>query len=164
MGQEIERKFLVTLAEGASLYHLGHGADSKRRIMQYYIMFLPEKGYTERVRAETYDGGVSVYTHTIKRGAGIVREENEREISKEEFHDYLAKGTVGEIVKTRYLYGRWEIDLFYTTDQIIVAEIELEDVDETPPPLPEILTIVKEVTEDKRWTNVELAIKGFPEV
>lgn len=85
---EIERQFLVT--------ELPPLPKAYETIRQGYVAFLPE------IRIREIDG--SHFLLTVKRGAGLVREEWETEISKQEF-DSLAARLYSEtcmIEKRRY--------------------------------------------------------------
>lgn len=159
MAMEIERKFLV---KGPLLSR----PDKIKEIKQHYLR--KEEGFEERVRETTdmlSEYLTTKYTHTIKKGTGISRKEEEEEITFTEF-DNLCKGEIlGSIIKTRYCVDRWELDIYPVPDDIVpikVMEIELVSEDEKLPALPEGITIIKEVTEDKNWKNANIAIKGFP--
>ena len=106
------------------------------------------------------DGRVECF-HTIKRGTGVVREEIERAIPEAEF-DAAWPGTGSRrIRKTRYRVPEndltWEIDRFDGI-HLVLAEVELPAVDH-PAPVPSWLEgwIVREISEDPRYRNSELA-------
>lgn len=159
MAMEIERKFLV---KGSLLSR----PDKIKEIKQHYLR--KEEGFEERIRKTTdmlSEYLTTKYTHTIKKGTGISREEEEEEITFTEFNNLCKDKILGSIIKTRYCVDRWELDIYPVPDDIIpfmVMEIELENENENLPELPDGITIVKEVTEDKKWKNANLAIKGFP--
>jgi CYTH domain-containing protein len=119
------------------------------------------------LRHLTRPDGTVVRFHTIKKGAGLVREEIEREVSAEEF-DGLWERTAGRRVsKTRHKVAvgdlTWEIDVFDAFD-LVLAEVELPSA-ETESPFPPWLEprVVRELTEDGRYRNYCLATIGLPE-
>ena len=116
-------------------------------------------------RIEHPDGRVE-HRHTIKRGAGLVRQEVERAITAGE-HERAWPSTAGRrIRKRRHRVTEggltWEIDEFLDWP-LWMAEVELPSAD-TPAPVPAWLAPVlgPEVTNDPRWRNFELAVKGPP--
>ena len=111
-------------------------------------------------RCELPDGSVE-YTHTVKQGMGLVREETERSLSGEAF-DRLWPSTEGRrIRKKRFRVPHeglvWELDRFLGID-LILAEVELPDPEHPVSP-PDWLQprMLQEVTEDPRYRNFELA-------
>ncbi|MGA0418446.1 MAG: hypothetical protein ACO3YY_08150 [Phycisphaerales bacterium] len=106
------------------------------------------------------DGEVACF-HTVKRGSGVVREEIEREISQAEFAAAWPRTGRRRIEKTRYRVPEgdlvWEVDRF---DQVplVLAEVELPAPDH-PVETPAWLDgwIVREISEDPRYRNSELA-------
>ncbi|MEM7009110.1 MAG: CYTH domain-containing protein [Thermodesulfobacteriota bacterium] len=154
MPKEIERKFLVNeLPTNLQNY-------PKHEINQGYIR-IEDDGTEERVRKKG-----SKHMHTIKSGKGLIRQESERVISKEEF-EKLWPSTLGKrITKTRYEinFGDVIIELdIYSGDlnALIVAEIEFERENkslEFKPPS----WFGNEITYDERYKNKNLAIYGIP--
>jgi CYTH domain-containing protein len=56
------------------------------------------------------------------------------------------------------LVGDWELDRFLgPLDGLMLMEIELETEDQTMPPVPEGVHILREVTDDKRFVSGHLA-------
>lgn len=153
---EIERRFLIRFPDLE--YLSAHAAATD--ITQVYLT--SESGDTDRVRKRGRDGEYS-YTHTVKhRISGVRRIEQEREISGEEYGELLknADPSLRCIEKRRWCleYGGrlFEIDIFpFWTDRAIV-EIELTDEEQTLSFPPEI-EVIREITDDGRYTNVALA-------
>ena len=153
---EIERRFLIRFPDLE--YLSAHAAATD--ITQVYLT--SESGDTDRVRKRGRDGEYS-YTHTVKhRISGVRRIEQEREISGEEYGKLLknADPSLRCIEKRRWCleYGGrlFEIDIFpFWTDRAIV-EIELTDEVQTLSFPPEI-EVIREITDDGRYTNVALA-------
>lgn len=157
-GIEIERKFLIRRPERNWLENAADGSD----ILQTYLK-KTESGFSSRVRRRSGKNG-TVYTHTEKRHiSAMSREEYEREISEEKYRELLLQADPERrpIEKRRYVLmykGQcFEIDLFPFWHDRALMEIELEDEAQEVDFPPEI-EIIKEVTEDKRYTNSSMAL------
>ena len=111
------------------------------------------------------DGGVRCY-HTVKRGAGLVREETEREIDEAEFARWWPATEGRRLRKVRHRFahaGRtWELDEFLDLP-LVMLEVELPD-ERADAPMPAFLAalVEREVTEDARYRNFALATRGVP--
>ena len=155
---EIERKYLIRMPDRALLDRL---ADRRDYIRQTYL--LPgEKNTTERVRLRGC-GERAEYTHTVKRRiTDLTREEREEPVSPREYRSLLdrADPALRVIEKTRWCIP-WagftlEVDCFpFWTDRAFL-EIELPHADASLA-LPDWVQVVREVTEDPRYTNRALA-------
>ncbi len=114
-----------------------------------------------RIRRVMHDDGAVQYTHTIKHGLGMVRAEQERSLTEQEFQTHWPRTRGRRLSKTRHRVTEadlvWEIDVFDQFD-LVLAEIELPAID-TPTPIPEWLKphIVREVTEEPMYRNYALA-------
>lgn len=154
MFREIERKFLV---KGDFKSH----AYNKVRIIQGYLSSVPERSVRVRVK------GDKAYL-TVKgkeNSTGASRFEWEKEILVEEATELLSICEPGIIDKTRYYIEAdkftYEIDEFHGTNKgLILAEIELEDENETFPK-PEWLG--EEVTGKERYYNSMLSKHPYSE-
>lgn len=156
-GYEIERKFLIRRPAAAWLEANCEGSD----IIQTYLK-TEAPGHSDRVRRREGKDGV-VYTHTMKRRiSDLRREEQEREISEGEYLSLLQRADPERrsIEKRRYVLAYegkdFEIDVYPFWQDRAVMEIELADEAETVKLPPEI-EIIKEVTQDRRYTNAALA-------
>ncbi len=155
---EIERRFLIRLPDEGLLDSLAEGRDW---IEQTYLS--AEKGVTERIRIRRSPGGEPRYTHTVKkRLSAMVREEREEAIGAEAYAALLRRAdpALSVIRKTRWCIpyqGRTlEIDRFpFWTDRALL-EVELAEEGEDVS-LPEWVELIREVTEDGRYTNRSLA-------
>ena len=152
---EIERKFLILRPSDDFLARFEHSA-----ITQTYL--LPNG----RVRARNY-GDKTVYTHTLKTSVTeVTRIEEEREVTESEYLSLLTKADPARkpIKKTRYLIPFngfvFELDDFGREYTHALLEIELESED-TPFTVPDYITVIKEVTNDKRYRNSAIAKDGF---
>lgn len=152
MAKEIEKKYL--------LVGLPAGVGKGTEIRQGYLSV----GDPEvRVRSK---GDKFFVTH--KGGEGLVREEEEAEVSAEVFQ-ILWPATEGKRVeKTRFKIVAadglvWEVDEYYgQLSGLFTAEVELPDSEteaEMPAAIAEVL--VRDVTTDKAYKNKALAVKGI---
>lgn len=111
-------------------------------------------------RTEDIDGAVR-YCHTIKRGEGLVREEINLELTREDFERWWPHTEKRRLTKTRYRIAQgnltWEIDDFEGFD-IVLADVELP-TPETRIEIPEWLAshVIREVTDDPEYRNYDLA-------
>ncbi len=117
-----------------------------------------------RLRRTVKADGSVIYTHTIKRGMGFIRQETERTISQQEF-DHLWPRTAGRrLSKTRYFVTvgehLWAIDDFDDLD-VVMAEVELPSP-QTAVTLPDWLTacLVRDVTEEPEYRSYSLAVRA----
>lgn len=151
---EIERKFLIQdapfgLSEHAEAFEIEQG------------YFLTDVGTKMRVRSKTNVDGDVVYVQTRKEGDGLVREEDEWEISKEAFEAIWPDTEGKRLQKTRYLIPHEslvvELDVYHgPLEGLMTAEVEFESVDEAMAfEVPRWFG--KELTDDHRFTNAELA-------
>ncbi len=155
---EIERKFLIEMPDTAALEKMPNCR--KVSIEQMYLK--EENGVRARIRRRTADGR-SIYIITEKKFVSAMKRiEIEREITKEEYEKSARRIEDGyaAIEKDRYclMYGGkyFEIDVFPFWNDKAYAEIELCSEDE-PFALPPFIKVIKEVTDDKSYTNRSLA-------
>ncbi len=133
---------------------------------------LARLGFPEgRLRRIVEPSGAERFFHTVKRGAGVVREETEREITREEFDAAWPHTRGRRLAKTRRRVRDgalvWEVDLFHDLragdGPLVMAEVELSDAEERFE-MPAWLAplVVREVSEDARYRNSALAMYGVP--
>ncbi len=144
MGQEIEKKFLVS-------GDFKKEAVKATRITQGYLCSVPER--TVRVRVKGDKGYITV--KGIGNDSGASRFEWEKEIPVEEVRELLKICEPGVIDKTRYLVPKgnhtFEVDEFYgDNDGLTVAEVELGAEDEA---FERPSWLSTEVTGDKKYYN-----------
>ncbi|MDF3129042.1 CYTH domain-containing protein [Kiritimatiellaeota bacterium B1221] len=148
---EIERKFLIqTLPDLRGVeYHF---------LRQGYLT----TGETEvRLRDEP-----SRYLLTVKQGSGLVRMEEEVELSEDQFMQLWPLTEGQRIEKKRYRIpeGDYVVELdVYEKElaSLVVAEVEFPSEQESRDfPLPAYLG--SEVTDDARYKNKNLAVRGKP--
>lgn len=166
MNIEIERKYLIELLDSDFLRTI----DGCRvlDIRQTYLVGLANAPKLERrVRAITENGSVEyVYTEKSPR-AYLSRFEDEREISREEYENFLSEADT-ELIKTRYAFPyaghTMEIDVYPPEigGELMVGrailEVELSSPDEVAE-FPNFLKIIREVTNEREYRNRTLARK-----
>ena len=154
-GLEIERKYLIWMPDEERLRSLD-GCEVWQ-IRQEYLT--DGKGRIREIRTAN---GVHYILTEKKRISDVVREEAERELTKEEF-DSLKRSVdpaFAPICKTRYripvgeLLAEVDIFSFWKDRAIVEFELPSEDVH---PRIPDWLTLIREVTDDRRYTNKNLA-------
>ena len=153
-GYEIERKYLLRrlpdLPPEAELIEIDQG-------------WLPGERLHERVRRQRTEAG-SAYFRTLKFGSGVKRVEIEEPTSAAIFATLWSLTKDCRIQKIRHRVREadhvWEIDEFLDRE-LFLAEVELTSAAEQPV-LPDWLTdvVVRDVTDDARYTNFELARGG----
>jgi 23S rRNA pseudouridine1911/1915/1917 synthase len=160
---EIERKYLIAYPDKTVL-ESAEGV-RVRRIEQTYL--LAAQGETRRVRKMT-EKGVTRYIETRKyRVSDLRATEEEKELSSAEYDALLALAdpTLRPIRKTRYAIPYKghvvEVDLYDFWQDRATAEVELSHESEQAE-LPPCLSLIREVSDDKRYKNVNLA-RELPE-
>ena len=152
-GFEIERKFLVKKGDAYKSV-----ASSYSHIQQGYIR---AEGATVRVRTRDDKAYLTIKSHSFD--GGVSRYEFEKEITQDEALHLLALCRGGVVDKYRWLVDyaghTWEVDEFLGDNAgLVVAEIELSDVDEAFEK-PDI--IAEEVTSDRRYRNSQLLVNPY---
>jgi CYTH domain-containing protein len=157
-GYEIERKFLVAYPDVSQIE--GITGCRKSAIVQTYLQ--SPQGETHRVRRIVSDGKIS-HVETRKKRISMLRAvEDEREITEGEYDALLPKKEEGSmpIRKTRYAFPCGahvvELDVYPFWQDRAIVEVELKSEGECVS-LPPFLRVLKEVTDDKRYKNVNLA-------
>ncbi len=153
MALEIERKFLV-LHDSYK-----HEAFSSSHILQGYLC--SERGKTVRIRIRDEQAYLTIKGPSLD--GGLSRYEFEQEIPLSDAKRLLTLCEPGIIDKTRWLVKSgehtFEVDEFHgDNDGLVVAEVELKNVSETPI-IPSF--IGKEVTGDRRYYNSQLSRSPF---
>lgn len=161
---EIERKFLVEFPELNKL-----GIKEKLNIVQIYLND-GEKNEQRRVRM--IDNGKSIkYVYTEKQFlTAVTRTENEFEINYEKYESLLddLKKEYAPVKKTRYKFlfkeQLFELDTYSFSREKAILELELDNPEQKIL-FPDDIHVIKEVTEDRRYSNAVLATSGkFPDI
>lgn len=153
---EIERRWIIKRLPIVKF-------DETLAIIQYYT---PTGRY--RVSCDVYTE-ISKYHHTVKKTVSHgVNEEDEREITKEEFTDAIKTAT-SKIIKSRrkyncdglvYEFDGLILDPIEEDPTLYIMEIELNDINQNinmPYSIKEL--IIKEITGDKAFSNLQLSTK-----
>ncbi|MGN0558613.1 MAG: CYTH domain-containing protein [Acutalibacteraceae bacterium] len=162
---EIERKYLIRYPDIKQMEQMkGY---NKTEIAQTYIEY-EKDGLPGRIRKRGINGEYK-YTLTCKGDlTSVTRIEIEKEISEDEYESLLktAKKGFNTVYKERHCFEYsgllYEIDVypFWSDRAIMEAEVQSED---TQIPVPPCISIIKEVTDDKRYRNSALARQIFSE-
>ena len=132
-----------------------------RHVLEIEQGYIPGDKLVERLRREQWPDGTLKFYRTIKLGSGIERTEIEDECAAEIF-EHLWQLTKGKrLTKRRHVVPNgadmWEIDEFTDRD-LVLAELELDDANQRID-MPDWLraVLVREVTDEKEYTNRSLA-------
>ena len=150
---EIERKFLCNKPDfELSCY-------KKANIVQYYVSTEPV------IRIRKSDDSFFL---TIKSKGSVARQELEMEISEKEFDNLVKLTDKPPVSKTRYFIPlenslTAELDIYNgSLSGLFTVEVEFESIEDaesfTPPEW-----FGNDVSEDNRYKNSSLYIKGLPE-
>lgn len=159
---ETERKYLIKMPDIAALAKM----PDCRILSMEQTYLIAEQGETHRVRM-VREGDEVTYIETVKsRVNALTAVEREAEITAARYGELLglADSTRHTVIKTRYRVPVGarvaEIDVYPFWQDRAILEIELADERETVL-LPPFLQMVREVTADFRYKNVNLA-KSVP--
>lgn len=143
---EVERRYLVTVREG-----LWASLGESWRLQQGYV-----SAGTPSVRIRLGEPRGPVLT--CKAGSGVKRREVEAVVPLA-VAEALLEAADGRVVeKVRHPLGRWELDRFGRgLEGLVLLEIELDAEDDEVPDAPAGVTILREVTDDNRFTSLRLA-------
>lgn len=156
---EIERKYLIAYPDVEQLKALP-GCEVWE-ITQVYLKD-GEGGQMRRIRRVLTEGREMFYRTFKRRLTALSAEEDEGEITAEDYARYSLERDLGRmpIVKTRYRVPYaghvLEFDVYpFWTDRAIM-EIELESEDEAAE-IPDYVHILRDVTGEKAYKNKQLA-------
>ena len=159
---ETERKLVILMPDREKMKKEDNYTES--RIEQIYLY---DPDITRRVRKREFSNGVCEYTENTKRRISRMScIENERRISAEEYSDLSLRIEDGArpLAKMRITFSfvgkTVEIDTYPEWGKTAILEVELEREDENIA-LPEYITVVKEVTGEKAYSNHSMA-HNFP--
>ena len=156
---EIERKWLIRMPDLALL------REKAERVIDMEQVYLKggAPGVSMRVRKSAEGDKVTYHRNEKQRLSDTVRIEREEEIDEAHYKILLGFGdpTLRKIKKTRYCVPiggglTAEIDVFPFWSDRAFCEVELP-AEDTPVTLPAWLCVVREVSDDKRYTNLALA-------
>lgn len=132
MAQEIERKFLLSQLPDAMFNEGQLVVRAEQRIEQTYLAIDESQELRVRKITDTRSGELS-FTHTFKRGGGLVREEIEYSISEGLYDQLIQAHRAVPLIKVR-ISVEWEgriveIDVYEQFD-LSVLEVEFESEEE----------------------------------
>ena len=156
---EIERKYLIRYPDTGHLKSLP-GCEVWE-ITQIYLKD-GEGGQTRRIR-QVLTGGREMFYRTFKRRlTALSAQEDEGEISREDYDRYALERDEGRspILKTRYRVPYaghvLEFDIYPFWNDRAILEIELRSEDETAA-IPAFVEVVRDVSGEKAYKNKQLA-------
>ena len=159
---EIERKYVIRMPDLTVLR--GMDCYTVSEIEQTYLESEPH--VTHRVRKRVYAEG-AVYTETKKvRIDKISSYEEERQIDEAEYERLLGRIRYGTrtLTKTRHTFvfsgQTFEVDIYPEWKESCILETELSSRD-TEVKMPTCISVIGEVSGDKRYTNASMAVE-FP--
>lgn len=159
---EIERKFLIEMPNIEDLdirntldivqVYLSNGSnDSQRRVRKITENNTEKYFYTEKIFITP-----------------VLRKENESEITFQMYEELLkeAKTDCTPVTKRRicfnYINQLFEMDIYPFSSDLAILELEL-DAPSQEILFPDYIRVIKEVSDDKRYSNAVLATAGeFP--
>jgi CYTH domain-containing protein len=149
--REVEYKFLLRAFPPRA------ASGRRKALAQGYV---PGERLHERLRRVEAAGEVR-YVRTVKLGSGLARVEIEEETTARIFETMWPLTEGSRIHKERYAVEdgalTWTIDRFVDRD-LVLAEVEVPSADVAPSPPPWLAEyIVRDVTDDPRYVNLNLA-------
>ena len=156
---EIERKYLIAYPD-AALLRAQPGCEVWE-ITQVYLKD-GEGGQTRRIRRVLTNGEEKYYRTFKRRMTALSAEEDEGEITAEDYARYEAERDPGRatILKTRYRVPYaghvLEFDVYPFWQDRAILEIELKREDEAAA-IPDYVRVIRDVTADKAYKNKQLA-------
>ena len=157
---EIERKFLIHYPNIKELESMPNC--TKVDITQTYLK--SDNDVERRVRARGIDGDYLYYLTEKKKITNLKRVEVERKLTQDEYLRLLmeADNKLHTIHKTRYCLMEnnqyFEIDIYPEWKDKAIMEIELNNEDDEIK-TPKFIKIIKEITNDNKYYNHEIAKK-----
>jgi CYTH domain-containing protein len=164
-GNEIERRFLLSELPDNSVL-----LTCERLFFKTVYLYTGDPELRLREVINLTDGASvkSTYSMAAKFGGGMTRYEVLNEIPKELFESRFESGEFPVINKLRFKKRArglvWEVDNFAATlrfNGLYVAEVELKSRNQKVA-IPSWLKVEKEVTDDPRYSNKNLAVHGIP--
>ncbi|AZK48489.1 CYTH domain-containing protein [Paenibacillus lentus] len=162
MSLEIERKFLLREIPQALIEEGQLQLKSEHRIEQTYLALAGDQELRVR-RIRDLATEEITYTHTFKKGHGLLREEIEYEISKEIYEQITRIHQSVPLTKNR-VTADWsgriiEIDLYDQID-LMVLEVEFSSEEEATQFIPPVwfgldISTNKEYSNKKVWKELQ---------
>ncbi len=159
---EIERKFLIDIPDTKNLF-----VKKEMDIIQTYLS--SGKNNSQRRVRKITENNSDKYFYTEKIFISpVVRDEKESEISQQKYNELLKDRCidVAPVTKKRicfdYQKQLFEMDIYPFSSELAILELELENQSQEIF-FPDCINVIKEVSDDKRYSNASLATAGtFP--
>ncbi|MDE7390136.1 MAG: hypothetical protein K2M82_04255 [Lachnospiraceae bacterium] len=156
---EIERKYLIEMPELSVV-----ASQPNYSISEIEQAYITDDGVREggRIRKRKYADCCKYYKTFKKQIGSITRIEEEFEITEQEYNALCCKllPDTRIIKKTRHCFdfdGRvWELDVYSFWADKATLEVEL-DSEDTQVTLPSFIKTIKDVSQDKAYSNFSLA-------
>lgn len=155
---EIEHKMIIKVPDKNDIEQ---NAKREVPITQTYLNRIDPE-IERRVRLNIFDARVR-YRYTEKSHVSFgTRREDEKEITVSEYKELIKQKDerLRVLEKTRYIVFHnnktIEIDIYKGIEEYAILEIETDDINEELI-LPDWITVIKDVTGDKRFSNYSLA-------
>jgi adenylate cyclase len=159
-GLEIEKKYLIL--DMGLIDDFIKDSDEPTLIEQGYIKIKNRGESSERIRKED-----DKYTFTVKSGSGLVREEDENEITEEEYKK-LSRKLIGRWINKKRYYPKSMpgacLDIFEGSFKgLYMLEVEFENIEQANNFMLEqkFFSKVIDVTLDNRYTNLFISQHGL---
>ena len=162
---EIERKYLIYYPNIKELEKMENC--TKVEIIQTYLK--SHDDIERRIRARGIDGDYVYYLTEKRKISNIKRIETEKRITQDEYIKLLmdADNKLRTIHKTRYCLAEnnqyFEIDTYPEWNNQAIMEIEINN-EEQEIKIPDFINIIKEVTEEEKYKNKEMAKRMVKEI
>ena len=157
---EIERKYLICYPDIKMLESLPNC--TKVEIAQTYLK--SNDDVERRVRARGIDGNYMYYLTEKRKVTNLKRIEVEKRLTQNEYLKLLMDqdNSLHTINKTRYCLSNdnnyYEIDIYPEWNNQAIMEVELSN-EEDNPEIPSFIEVIKDVTDDERYKNYNMALK-----
>lgn len=154
-----ERKYLVNL-ESSDLSYLTENNSMEINLKQTYLE--SENGYERRLRKRTFNNQSTYYLTVQKKVKNLTKIVTDKKVTEKEYLRLLDIYKVkGEIEKTRYSFTLnkqyYRLDIF--EDNLVILEVDATKENKNIV-IPEFLEVLKEVTDDERYQNINIALKS----
>jgi adenylate cyclase len=155
---EIEKRYLVRSGNIVKILENDFVDYTTLDIEQFYLLATMDKTLRYRKEGERY-------IRNSKKGAGLVREEREEEVTEKEYKEAKSKNSGAIIKKVRYKFEIngycFELDVFKGALKALrILEIEFPDIETAKRfKMPEILNplIIREITNEAIYSNGALS-------
>ncbi len=160
---EIERKYVIEMPKEEVL--LSFEGVSRSEITQTYL--LSERGVSRRVRRRVFSDRHEYTLNEKKRISGMIAEESEREITREDYTALLRERDPARrtVEKCRYAFPYEghiiEVDIYPFWQRTAILEVELSEESERAL-LPPVLKVLSDVSENEAYKNRSLSV-SIPE-